>query len=519
MKNKLTINERYIYFVVFFIAALLLVFRLKDLFFFDEDIFVVNKNAYFFRQIWQRGFFCKLTYLIDNYFFCKNPRGYHMVNLAFHFVNAILGTLVLKEFIKLCQSHFTNFQVKIIPIIFVAVFLFTPMHSEPLCYILARDGLVVTFFCLLSVLFFIKAGFKNKWFIFFSVLFFIGALFTYEISWVLPVIILSVTVFMACVKKQPIKKVVAAPLLYFIFFAAWFIFKVVIADKFEISDYRNDDLFNINFLTLLKNNTILFLRNFIPPFKNGAVFLCISLLFVITLICCLYKIVKVNKQISLLCLLLFVLTFFSFSAVAILGIDSHDSESERYIYFSSTFAVMLLAVVFAMLINNKAMLIAVIAILIVLYGLLLYKTINRYREGAVFANKYLTILNNNKPGKKTIYIINQPAQYYGALLFRAKSRIDGNTKNSVTVLNEFMGYLYPDNKSMFITLSVKELSIPPVAIYIYNKPIDSINVYFPFPKINLKDTIIITQNGETFPFVKKASAIVALKDSALFIFQ
>jgi hypothetical protein len=519
MKSNGSINRRYIYVVVLFTATLLLAFSVTSLFFFDEDIFVVNSNGDFFKQIWQRGLICKLTYLSDNYFFGKNPGGYHIINLVFHLADAILGTLVLKEFIKLCHDYFTVFQVKIIPFIFFTLFLVSPIHSEPLCYILARDGSMVTFFCLLSVLFFIKADFKNNGWFFFSLLFFLCALFTYEISWTLPVITLSIAVFKGYIKKQPLKKNIAVPALCFIFFAAWFIIKVVLTDKFEVSDYRNQDLFSISFLTLLKNIALLFLRNFIPPFKSTAIFLFISAFFIIALTAGIYKIFREKRQLFFLCILLVALTFFGFLAVAIIGIDTHDSESERYIYFSSIFAVMLLAVVLATVINNKVILIAAVATLTFLYGLSLFKTINHYKEGGVFANKYLTILNNNKPDKKTIYIINQPAQYYGALLFRAKSRIDGNTKNSVTVLNEFMSYLYPDNKSMFITLSAKELVIPPVTINIYNKPMDSIGVYFPSAKINLNDTVIVTQKGEIFPFIKSTSAIVALKDADLFIFE
>jgi hypothetical protein len=519
MKSNALFNKRYIYVVVFFTATILLALSVKELFFFDEDIFVINSNADFFKQIWQRGFVCKLTYLSDNYFFGKNPGGYHIINLVFHLADAILGTLILNEFIKLCHNHFTVFQAKTIPIIFFTLFLVTPIHSEPLCYILARDGSIVTFFCLLSVLFFIKADFKNNGCFFFSLLFFLCALFTYEISWTLPVIILSIAVFKGYIKKQPFKKSIAVPAFYFIFFTTWFIIKVVLTDKFEVSDYKNQDLFSISFLTLLKNNAILFLRNFIPPFKSTAGFLLLSMLLIIALTAGLYKIFKEKRQLFFLCMLLVALTFFGFSAVAIIGIDSHDSESERYIYFSSTFAIMLLAIVLVMVIKNKIILVVAVATLIFLYGLSLFKTINHYKEGGVFANNFLIILNNNKPDKKTIYIINQPSQYYGVLLFRAKSRMDGNKKNSVTVLNEFMNYLYPDSKPLFITLSVKELTVPPVKINIYNKPMDSIGVYFPSTKINLNDSVITTQYGETYPFVKNTSAMVAFKDSDLFIFQ
>jgi hypothetical protein len=519
MKNNGTIHQRYIYVIIFFTAAVLLFLMVRGLFFFDEDIFVVAPRGEFFREIWQRSFVCKLTYLSDNYFFGKNPPGYHIVNLILHLADAILGTLVLKKLLKLCSVYFTNFQATIIPVIFFTLFLVTPVHSEPLCYILARDGLLVTFFCLLSVLFFIKAGFNNRWFVFFSLFFFLCALFTYEISWMLPVVILGITVFISYVKKQSFKKVIIIPLLYFILFAFWFVIKVVITDKFEVSDYRNKDLFSIDFLTLLKNNAVLFLRNFIPGYKNTSVFLFVGVLFVIALTVGLYKIYKVNKQVFFMCLLFIVLTFFSFSAVAIIGIDSHDSESERYIYFSSSFAVMLLSVLLAVVIKKKALLAIAVAIIVALYGISLFKTSNRYKEGAAIATSYLNVLNSEKSDRKTVFTINQPSQYYGALLFRASSRLNGNTKNSITVLNEYVHCFHPENRCTYITLSMAELSKPVLIANRYNKPIDSIGLYFPSVKINWNDTVVITQKGEAFPFVKNTSVIAAFKDSSLFVFQ
>ena len=77
----------------------------------------------------------------------------------------------------------------------------------------------------------------------------------------------------------------------------------------------------------------------------------------------------------------------------VFGIDSHDSESERYIYFSSVFALMSLAVLLVMLIKNKFMLLTAIGMLCSFYACSLFKTINYYKAAGNFSKKYLQTLD------------------------------------------------------------------------------------------------------------------------------
>ena len=519
MKTIPVIPLRYLYGTFLLIATILFFVLAKDLFFYDEDIFVTNTASDFLTQLWQRGIVCKASYWADNYFYGNHPFWYHTTNFVLHIANTFLATLVLIELLKACKSHFTHFQLKFIPLIFFVFFLFSPVHSEPLGYILARCGTLVSFFCLLSILFFLKSQLKNKTFIFYSLLFFFIALFTYEISWMLPVVMVGIVVFLSYIKKEKLQKNILVTLPYFFLFCAWFIIKVVFIDKFIVSDYADADLFKINLVSLVKNTGTLFLRNFIPPFKNSVNFVASAIIFILLMTVALIKLFFYNRKIFLLSIMLLAITFLSFAAVVTLGIDTHDSESERYIYFSSCFALMFVAVIMAVLVKNRVILFVMTAVLVTWYSFTLFTTINYYNRAGAFSTKYIAAIHQIKNIPATVFLINLPAQYNGALLYRAKSRIAGNTKNSITTLNEFMQYLYKDTVTKYVALSNTELFTVPMVLNIYQKPMDSLAFYFPAANVNVYNTAITTQKGETFSFVKAKSAFIALKDSGLFIFN
>lgn len=518
MENSTAINQRYIYPVILFVAGISIFWGIKNLFFFDEDIFVTAGGSEFLSHIWQRSIVVKLTFRADDFLWGSNPYGYHLTNLFLHLINAVLAMLVLKELLKPWVKYFTQFQLTGIPVIFFTLFLISPVHSEPLSYILARGGSVVSFFSLLSILFFLTSQSSNKVLLGCSLLSFLLALFSYEISWLLPVIILSISVFKAYVKKETIKKNMLVCAAYFLVFVIWFIFKVVIIDKLVVSDYDDSGLLKTELATLVRNSIVLCLRNFVPPFKNAALFISVSLIFCLLLLFSFYKLYKQNKQLFCFAALLLISTVFSFSAVTMLGIDSHDSESERYIYFSSTFAIMLLAVLITVLIKNKLVLVFTVMCLSGLYTISLFKTINYYNEGGSFSRKYLTELDKEIKSNENIFIINMPSQYRGALLFRAKSRIAGNTDDNVSILQEYLSGLYKKDNSC-VTLSRHELNKIPDTVIVNKKSVDSITTWFPEVKINKQALKIGINENAAYSFNKANSVVVALKDNVLYFFR
>jgi len=518
MKNLPAINKRYIYLLILFIAGSILFWAVKDLFFFDEDIFVTESSSEFMAKIWQRTLVGKLSYRWDYFIWGKNPFGYHFTNFILHLVNAVLALLLLKELLKLLSNQINGFQAKLVPYIFFILFLITPVHSEPLCYILARGCSVVSFFLLLSLLLFLKAEPGGKWHFFFSLLSFLMALFSYEISWTMPFMVLCIILFISFIKNESLKKNLRLVIPYFLIFAVWFIIKVVVIDKMTVSDYKDENLLGISFVTLGKNSIVLFLRNFIPPFENAAAFLFLSIVFILIFIAGLFILYKKYRQVFYFSVLLMLLAVLGFSPTVFLGIDSHDSESERYIYFSSVFALMLLSVLITVLIKNKITLTTVVFLLCSVYILSLFKTINGYKAAGDFSRLYLQEIDKRINSNATVFFVNIPAQHNGALLFRAKSRIGGNSKDNVSVMQEYLSYLY--NKSnVCITLSAKELNKVPGGLIVNEKPVDSITVFFPEIRFNKQKLKIGIAQNNNFSFAENNSIVVALKDSALYFFK
>ena len=354
MENKARQSIRLRYIIILIAAGLAFFFALRNLFFFDEDIFVTNTKSVFMKEFLQRCTTVKITYLIDNFFWKNNSTGYHITNLLLHLINAILALKVLMQLVSQIDQFNRSVRSDTTLLIFFILFLITPIHSEPLCYILGRDGLLVATFCLLSILSFLKAQFKSNIYIIASLLFFLLALFSYEVSWTMPLIVLCIISYCCYVKNVSFKKHILSAAPYFLIFAVWFVIKIIYLNKGAVTDYNDKALMKTDMLLLIKNNAALFLRNFIPPFENIAIFLSLSSIVFIASLLGFVKLYKVNKQIFALALLLLTVTFLALFPASLFGIDMHDSESERYIYFSSAFALMLLALLITTVIKRRS---------------------------------------------------------------------------------------------------------------------------------------------------------------------
>ncbi len=115
---------------------------LKDIFFkpsrFGESHTIINQ---YYRPV--LDIFCKIQYMI----FSFNPAGYHLTNLIFHILNSLLVYWIFVFFIK----------NKKLSLVGASIFLVHPVQTEAVCAIAGISNLLLTFFCLLSFIFYIKA--------------------------------------------------------------------------------------------------------------------------------------------------------------------------------------------------------------------------------------------------------------------------------------------------------------------------------------------------------------------------
>lgn len=478
MPTQNTIKNNAVFLLTAVLAAAIFILLVKDLFFFDEDVFVVNLQSAFMQQDWERSFLVKQFFKVENFFFGTSPAGYHIVSVLLHLGNSITALFVFKKLLQNSSISPGIFQEHRALYIFFLVFLISPIHSEPLSYILAQGILLFSLFALLSILFFLKSFSGERGALFLSLLFFALSLLCYEISWMVPFIMLSISIACGKPNEGAVWKSIQKTGPFFVLLALWLFIKTVFISSALVVDYGGVTLQTLDFMKMGRNSLILFVRNFSPPFQNTSYFIAAATAIGVTLSTALYRLFKKQRAVFLFSLLLILLIGLSFLPTALFGIDSHDSESERYIYFSSVFAAMLLAVFITAVIQNGYMLKTAVVFLCLLYAMLLYDTINNYKSGGNFSKTYLNEIGKYSSGVETVYIIGQPSQFKGALLLRALTRLPERTGDNYTVLNEYMQYLYGNSKTVFVTVSAKEINNPVVSVKTILLPLDKSAVYF-----------------------------------------
>ncbi|RMF97499.1 MAG: tetratricopeptide repeat protein [Candidatus Schekmanbacteria bacterium] len=139
------------------------------------------------------------TYRLNSLISRGNPAGYHIVNIALHFLNSLLLFFIVRMLLLKTSDISELLQINILSFASVLFFLVHPLASESVIYITGRSSLLYTFFLLLSFLSFLKAieakSIKLFLHITVSLLFFFCALLSKEISLIFPAFILIATLF------------------------------------------------------------------------------------------------------------------------------------------------------------------------------------------------------------------------------------------------------------------------------------------------------------------------------------
>jgi len=514
-----TLHKRHTFFTTAVIIGAVFIYCTKNLFFFDEDIFVTNIHSPFMQQVWQRSFMVKQFFRAEFFLWGKNPAGWHVAGVVLHLCCAVTALLVVQKILKYIAASLDTSQQQIIPVAFFILFLLAPIHSEPLCYILAQGVLLAAFFSLLSVLFFLMAVEKEKKYSFFSLLFFVLALLSYEISWLLPFMVCCLSGFAAVGKGLQWKKIWIHALPFFILFGAWIFIKTVFISKSLVADYTEFSILQINPLTFIRNTWVLLLRNFIPPFTNTWAFVTAGGIFVLFISGAVYRIYTTNRAVFKLLLFLLVLTLLAVLPTAPFGIDAHDSESERYVYFSSVFALFFLTVLIATVVKVRSLRPVIFMLVAGCYACSLYTTISYYKKGGDFSRQYIDALNKNTADVTAVFLINQPSQYEGALLLRAQCRMPECDNENNTVLNEYMQYLYHQPQSSYMTLSSKIITHVPAGLKTRISTLDSAGFYFPEIKMNIRNNTASFTGTNPVTFSLNNSGIAGLHNDSLYIFK
>ncbi|MBN1622719.1 MAG: tetratricopeptide repeat protein [Endomicrobiales bacterium] len=131
-----------------------------------------------------------LSLMVDYKIWGKKPFGYHLVNVLLHGVNSVL-IFILAIYLGAKLTGKSNY---IFGVFSALLFSLHPLQAEVVNVASFRADLLVTFFYVLSIIFFIKADKRIKWqsiiFYSMSVASFVFALFSKEIAVTLPLVIL-----------------------------------------------------------------------------------------------------------------------------------------------------------------------------------------------------------------------------------------------------------------------------------------------------------------------------------------
>jgi len=398
-----------IYVLAFLVLMGLLVYApILNTTFFSDDFTVLYRltkidfnTGFFFRPLSDASIY------VDYIFYGTRAFGFHVSNVLIHAVTAFLCYLAAVELFKLTAP--VSASHKFYGCICAVLFLVYPFHSEAVVWVVGRGVLLATTFSVLSLIFYLKANGRTGYFLLAAFCYFIS-LFGYESPVLLPVIIFMIE---ALCKKW--SRLSVRALLPFAIAALMYL----LIRFLQLGDLAgNHQYFSLSssLKQLLFNAFRLIERSILPPMQNSLP--AISIVIVVVLSCLLMYSGKLRPSIMHKRMLTYVLMYaVSLLPVITVGIDTHDTEGERFLYFPSFFFVLMTVYLVYVWFekSHKAWIPAAVMFVYFLFFLEIslsnwVKAANMIRNITAHPERYHT--------KGNLYVIDLPDNYRGAFIFR-----------------------------------------------------------------------------------------------------
>lgn len=232
-KNFITIS------IVLFITACLTYVNIlpNKLFFDDEEL--IYRNTYvadlkYFPQYFTENMVAGAgktsnmyrpvlltSFAIDHLLWGNNPLGYHLTSIILHAANSILVYILL---LLLFGSHITAFPAALL-------FVLHPLQSEAVIYASGRTDPLYSFFFLLSVISFIRYLTKNngsRVLYFLSLTFYLLSLLSKETAFMLPFLLIIVSVHLKNINKTGFRKLLLLLMPYIVVNTVYFILRLTL---------------------------------------------------------------------------------------------------------------------------------------------------------------------------------------------------------------------------------------------------------------------------------------------------
>jgi len=368
---------------------------------------------------------------IEQFAFFSIFKLVHFNQFGWYFIFALLHSFVAISIYKfiylwLKTSNFKSFQQ--IALLSSFLFLISPLAADTVVSKVTIHYLLSNLFIISALLLIVKYFIdKSKKHLFLILLLFVLALFSLEISYIFPLLVLFVWISLLYFNEKVIFNIKNILLIFFpfiILFCFLALHKIVIGSM--VGHYGSDVhlQFNISkiFSTVIRYfaSYIVFFDNWDYQYKEYAsIFLeknAIVILFVliITYLVTLFYAIKLKKNVLLLLLIVFCLAVVSLAPVANLYYSyMFTIDNDRYSYLSSVFMYLFIVLLFYQ-INFQKFRVAFIVIFLSFNFNFLLQNIDKLHKSSIIT---WGLLNDFRWFDKEVIILEEPDNFNGVKMF------------------------------------------------------------------------------------------------------
>jgi hypothetical protein len=349
-----------------------------------------------------------ISLFLDSLLFGKNPVGYHVTNLILH----ILSSFAVFYYVRQLVSVIQGFNVKYLPLLSAYLFFIYPFHSESIYWIIGRTGSLSALLFLLSLIFFHQAH-KGILFQLMSGLLFACSLSVYESVWIFPLPLLWSVWLFTKYGKNSMKPFLVTTALFISVFGAFLFLRFKVQHEF-LGAYELESVSGQSpYWPMALNYFRLFVRSFTMPQVNTVVFVSLGMLIFFLLAG--WVMWSLKKRRNSIWLIFTISCFlFALTPYVTLGIDTHGTESERYLYLPSVFFCILVGTLIcniSSILYRSSVCMFVAGYFIVALGF----SSKNYRLASDIVKNTFEVLNQVPQGD-TVIFRNLPRDHRGAIM-------------------------------------------------------------------------------------------------------
>ena len=437
---------------------------------FVNDDHIVLKKVYLEGELNVHGFFRPLSdilLMINGWLGGLNPVGYYLLQVLMHATN----TLLLFRFCRKWNWSDDPRQQQLFALIAAIFFLTYAFHTECMTWLLGRASLSANTFSIVALNFMVGSG-KARWRIAgFCISWFI-AMAGYETVMVLPAIVFIWLLHTRAGVRQIGGWIVAMVITLVIHFILRKAVSEVIVNNY------GEGFFQMNLPAILGNIVKVSGRIFLPPLNNDKLLLVLILLLAAILVVTgwvLWRRLHNQRSSIRYFLSLIAMLMIALLPPFLLGVSTHTSESDRFLYFPSFFLCMLMSFVLVVIFNRQRILWLFVSLITSYHIFFLLSTIGHWRKASATVQEILNITSAHK-GPGILYIVNMPDEIEGAFVFRSGFpealelyNIDPSFVRVVNHVSRDQLISIP-GKELTSTQTAQGLSIPPAITVIPGTP-------------------------------------------------